>query len=86
MGFGAVGIFMLIIVLLFYGRMFAERNPSRKRKNKTDEILEKTEIFESLAKDDEALTFLNEQIKKEPTNQRLLDKRQEISKRLSAEK
>lgn len=84
MGVAAIGIIMLIIVLLFYWRMVSERNPARKAKSPTEEILEKVEVFESLAKDAEALTYLNKQLESRPADEQLLNKKNALSERLKS--
>ncbi|TCS38128.1 hypothetical protein [Reinekea marinisedimentorum] len=83
MSVAAIGIFMLIIVLLFYWRMVSERNPVRKVRSTTEEILEKVQVFESLAKDAEALKYLNEQLQKMPADAQLLNKKEELTGRLN---
>lgn len=84
MSIAAIGIFMLIIVLLFYGRMISERNPARRAKSQTEEILERVAVFESLAKDAEALAYLEKELESCPEDEQLVNKKKALSERLKS--
>lgn len=83
MSFAIIGGLMLMVVLLFYWRMFSLRNPNRMPKSKADEVLEQVQVFESLAKDKEALAYLNKALQNLPGDELLLLKKEEIAKRLN---
>lgn len=86
MEFGAVGLVMLAIVLMFYWRMINQRDTGQKSKGEVEETLEKVRIFESLAKDRDALDYLNQQMMKLPDSKQLTDKKKALEKRLATEK
>jgi hypothetical protein len=83
MGFGAVGVIMLVIVFVFYMKMVDARTQNRKRKHQVQSILEKAEIFESVANDLQALTVIKQGLEDYPANEQLQDKAEEITKRLN---
>jgi hypothetical protein len=84
MGFGAVGIIMLVIVFVFYMKMVDSRAQGRKRKHQVLSILEKAEIFESVANDQQALKVIEQGLKDYPENERLKAKAAKIKERTSA--
>jgi hypothetical protein len=84
MGFGAVGVIMLVIVFVFYMKMVDSRAQSRKRKHQVASILEKADVFESVAKDQQALDVVQQGLKDYPDNAQLLFKAKQISERLKA--
>ncbi len=83
MAFAAVGGLMLLIVLIFYMRMVNEKLKPHQRETSVDAILSKVEIFESLAKDKEALEFIEDAIMRNPKEKRLIDKKSLMAKRLN---
>lgn len=84
MGFGAVGIIMLVIVFVFYMKMVDSRAQGRKRKHQVQSILEKAEIFESVANDQQALKVIEQGLKDYPENEQLKAKAAKIKERTSA--
>lgn len=83
MGFNAIGIIMLVVVFVFYMRMIDARAAARQRKHQVTSILEKAEIFESVAQDEHALAVINEGLVSHPENSQLLNKAQELKQRLA---
>ena len=82
MGFGAVGLVMLSIVLLFYLRMISERSAKRRHSSKISAILAQADIFESAANDQAALKAIDEGLREHPDQPELLKRRQTLQKRL----
>lgn len=83
MSFISIGIIMLIIVLMHYWRAFGNRGPTKPSKSKIEAIIDKVEVFEALAKDSEALRFLEQELEKQPEDPTLLAKKKTLLARLS---
>ncbi len=84
MGFGAIGMVMLTIVLIFYLKMVNARARGRVHKTQIESILEKADIFESVADDRSALKVIESALQEYPDNVRLMDRKQSLLKRLDA--
>jgi len=83
MGFGAVGAIMLIIVFIFYMRMVDARMKTRQGKDQIKLILDKVAIFESVAKDDDALNLINTSLEEYPDNPTLVAKKEYILNKIN---
>ncbi|TXR51444.1 hypothetical protein [Reinekea thalattae] len=83
MSFISIGIIMLTIVLIQYLRTFSRRRPVKPSKSEIDAIIEKVAVFEALAKDAEALNYLEKELKQHPNNQKLTAKKQALLARMS---
>ncbi len=84
MGFGAIGLVMLSVVLIFYLKMVDARARGRSYKSQVDSILEKADIFESVADDRSALKVIESALQEYPDNARLMDRQQTLLKRLDS--
>lgn len=84
MAFLGIGILMFLIIVMVYMRMINRRLSGRRVKYKSDlqYLLEKINVFESYAKDIEALELVESSLKDFPDNPILLAKKKEISERL----
>ena len=82
MGFGAVGVIMLMIVFIFYMRMVDARMRTRGHKTDIDNALETADVFESVADDRAALKTIDQALLKFPENERLLNRRSVLIARL----
>lgn len=83
MGFGAVGAIMLIIVFIFYMRMVDARTKDLSKQDPIKDMLDQVEVFESLANDKKALELVNKFLKEHSSDARLLDKKEQLQKRLN---
>lgn len=84
MGFGAVGMVMLAIVLVFYIRMIDGRMKSRRSSSEIKGILEKADVFESVADDASALKVIQQALVKHPNQPALLERESILKARLSS--
>lgn len=86
MEFGAVGLVMLAIVLLYYLRMVSERAAQRKHSDKVSAILAQVEVFESAADDTSALKTVKEGLQRFPDHPALTARCKTIEQRLQDNK
>lgn len=83
MGFGAVGVIMLLIVFIFYMRMVEARYRNRSQKTDIERILETADVFESVAKDNSALKVIEQALLDHPENRQLLARKAKLISRLA---
>lgn len=83
MGFGAVGVIMLLIVFIFYMRMVEARYQNRSQKTDIERILETADVFESVAKDNSALKVIEQALLDHPENRQLLARKAKLISRLA---
>lgn len=83
MTFAAIGGLMLMIVLMFYIKMINKRLSSRQHKSQTQHLIEKAEIFESIAKDKDALKVIEDGLKDYPNSAQLKNKQKALLDKLS---
>jgi hypothetical protein len=82
MGFGAVGVIMLVIVFVFYMKMVDARAHGRLRKDQVQSIIEKASVFESIGKDEDALKVITDALITYPDNDQLKYKAEELRLRI----
>ena len=78
-----VGGIMLLLVLVIYLKMIDARAASRRRKSQVQHWLEKVEVFESVADDDNALKTIEQAKLALPEETALIEKENTIRSRQS---
>ncbi|WP_196160241.1 hypothetical protein [Reinekea sp. G2M2-21] len=84
MGFGAIGLVMLTVVLIFYLKMVDARARGWSHKSQVESIIEKADIFESVADDKSALKIIESGLLEYPDNPHLMDRKQILLRRLDS--
>lgn len=82
MGYGAVGLVMLAIVLLFYLRMVSDRFSLYRRPDNIRALLDKAEVFESVADDQSALKVIESGLIDHPDQPDLISRKKAIEQRI----
>jgi len=85
MAFGTVGIIMLAVVLMFYMKMVDARARLRKKADPIQDIIDVAAVFESIAKDAEALEIINKGLATYVDAPSLLQKKKQLEDSLKSQ-